>query len=142
MRFRSIRRGPLAVAILLAGLLAASSGVVRAATPTAHYELTFEATWSEATHPDNFPPNPHFSGLIGGTHNDQVIFWSSGTLASPGLKSVAETGSTSEAMPIDEPPELPSVDDAGHAPARSAAAELRDEIPSATGVGSVSPPVA
>jgi hypothetical protein len=57
------------------------------------YTVVFEATWSEVTHPDDFPPNPHFSGLIGGTHNDQVAFWEVGGLASPGMETMAETGS-------------------------------------------------
>lgn len=60
---------------------------------TTQYEVTFQSTWSQVTHPIDFPPNPHFSGLIGGTHNDQVSFWSEGTLASPGIKNVAELGS-------------------------------------------------
>jgi len=62
---------------------------------TAQYRLTFEATWSSATHPIAFPSNPHFSGLIGGTHNGSVVFWEEGALASPGIKSMAETGSKS-----------------------------------------------
>ena len=57
------------------------------------YEVTFTASWSEATHPDDFPDNPHFSGLIGASHNDDVSFWSEGELASPGIKNMAETGS-------------------------------------------------
>jgi hypothetical protein len=56
------------------------------------YEVTFEATWSEATHPDDFPNNPHFSGLIGASHNNEVIFWRVGELATPGIQNMAETG--------------------------------------------------
>ncbi len=37
-----------------------------------------------------------------------------------------------------EPPELPTAESAGHAPARSAADELLDETPSTTGVGELS----
>ena len=59
---------------------------------TATYELTFTATWSATTHPTNFPPNPHFSGMIGGTHNSAVSFWSSGSNASEGIKQMAELG--------------------------------------------------
>lgn len=62
---------------------------------SASYKLTFTATWSADTHPDNFPPNPHFSGLIGSVHNEQVIFWESGQIASDGLEVVAEAGSKS-----------------------------------------------
>ena len=61
----------------------------------AQYELVFEATWSAETHPNAFPPNPHFSGLIGATHNSEIAFWQPGELASPGIESMAETGSKS-----------------------------------------------
>jgi hypothetical protein len=61
---------------------------------TATYEATFQAEWSQATHPDMFPGNPHFSPLIGGTHGPGVVFWEPGGLASPGIESMAETGAT------------------------------------------------
>jgi hypothetical protein len=61
----------------------------------ATYTVTFESTWSAVSHPDSFPPNPHFSGLIGAGHNGTVSFWSEGELASPGIKNMAETGSKS-----------------------------------------------
>jgi hypothetical protein len=57
------------------------------------YQLTFESTWSETTHPYDFPPNPHFSGLIGSTHSENVTFWEFGGFATEGIKNVAETGS-------------------------------------------------
>jgi len=62
---------------------------------TAQYDLTFEATWSSSTHPTDFPSNPHFSWMIGATHNSSVSFWTPGTTASNGIKSMAETGGTS-----------------------------------------------
>jgi hypothetical protein len=62
---------------------------------SAEYQLTFEATWSSSTHPTDFPPNPHFSGLIGATHSLRVRLWEEGGLASPGIKNMAETGSKS-----------------------------------------------
>ena len=81
------------IIILFIGLIVGTllfSGCVEPNAIT--YEVTFKATWSEATHPDDFPPNPHFSPLIGASHNDQVSFWTEGELASPGIKSMAETG--------------------------------------------------
>ena len=57
------------------------------------YEVTFESTWSATTHPDGFPSNPHFSGLIGATHDSTVTFWKEGETASTGIKNMAETGS-------------------------------------------------
>jgi hypothetical protein len=65
---------------------------------SARYLLTFEATWSEATHPTDFPPNPHFSGLIGATHSAGVGLWEEGETATPGIESMAETG---EKSPLD-----------------------------------------
>ena len=61
--------------------------------PRAEYTVTFDALWSAATHPEDFPGNPHFSGLIGGTHNDDVRFWRPGRRASDGIKAMAERGS-------------------------------------------------
>ena len=60
---------------------------------SAHYTVTFSAVWSAATHPTQFPPNPHFSGLIGGNHHGLVTFWATTQLASPGIENMAETGS-------------------------------------------------
>jgi hypothetical protein len=60
------------------------------------YQVVFEATWSELTHPTEFPPNPHFSPLVGGLHNDNVVFWEVGSLASDGIETMAETGGTGD----------------------------------------------
>jgi hypothetical protein len=65
--------------------------------PRARYLVVFDATWHESTHA--VPPNPHFSGLIGGTHGDGVRFWAEGALASPGIKRMAEIGAQS---PLDQ----------------------------------------
>lgn len=59
---------------------------------TARYRVTFEATWDGTTHPTDFPPNPHFSGLIGGTHRGTVSFWRDGGLATEGIRLMAERG--------------------------------------------------
>ena len=59
----------------------------------AQYEATFDATWSAETHPLDFPSNPHFSGLVGGTHDTNVTFWKLGGIATDGIESMAETGS-------------------------------------------------
>ncbi len=80
---------------------AATQTPVPAATPTetpppsARYQLTFEATWSAVSHPLEFPPNPHFSGLIGATHSPAVGLWAEGETATPGIKNMAETGGKS-----------------------------------------------
>jgi hypothetical protein len=54
--------------------------------------VTFEATWDGSTHPTDFPPNAHFSGLIGGTHRGSVSFWQDGGLATEGIRLMAERG--------------------------------------------------
>lgn len=64
-----------------------------AADTDAQCSVVFDAVWSSATHPIDFPASAHFSGLVGGTHNDQVSFWQPGGFATPGIRSMAETGS-------------------------------------------------
>jgi len=59
----------------------------------ARYSLTFNATWSVQTHPNAFPSSAHFSGLIGMTHNGNVVLFTNGEIASDGIKNMAETGS-------------------------------------------------
>jgi hypothetical protein len=59
--------------------------------------VVFDATWHESTHA--VPPNPHFSGLIGGTHGEGVRFWTEGEPASEGMKRMAEIGAQS---PLDQ----------------------------------------
>ena len=81
------------ILILAVALVGISSFSGCICLKTVRYEVTFDAIWSEETHPDDFPPNPHFSGLIGASHNDKVYFWREGELASPGIKNMAETGS-------------------------------------------------
>ncbi len=60
---------------------------------TAEYIVVFESTWSASTHPSGFPSNPHFSGLIGATHDSTLTLWTPGETASEGIESMAETGS-------------------------------------------------
>lgn len=83
----------LVMRISLAFLFVLSPLAVSAQFSTATYTVEFEATWSAVTHPDDFPPNPHFSGLIGASHNDGTSLWNPGGLATPGIQSMAETGS-------------------------------------------------
>lgn len=59
---------------------------------TAQYQVTFDATWSESTHPSNWPSGPHFSGLVGGTHNASVHFYRLSETASEGIRLMAEQG--------------------------------------------------
>jgi hypothetical protein len=72
--------------------MATPSPLVAAAT--ARYRVTFDASWSAATHPSDFPRDPHFSRLIGGSHSDRVGFWRPGSLATSGIEDMAELGAT------------------------------------------------
>ena len=74
----------------------------------ARYRLTFDATWSESTHPVDYPENAHFSGTLGLTHNADFSLWSPGELSTPGIKVIAETGRTE---PLNE--EVQAAIDAG-----------------------------
>lgn len=67
--------------------------------PTARYRVSFQASWSRATHPDRFPSNPHFSPLIGATHAARARFWQAGMVASDGIEAMAELGAIS---PLDD----------------------------------------
>jgi hypothetical protein len=58
------------------------------------YSVRFDATWSQTSHPNAYPPGAHFSALIGGVHSDQVRFWTPGELASGGIEQMAEVGGT------------------------------------------------
>ncbi len=59
----------------------------------AYYTLTFNAEWSNETHPSPvFPQSAMFSPLIGATHNMYYEIWRRGKMASPGVQTVAETG--------------------------------------------------
>jgi hypothetical protein len=83
---------------------------VPAPDPVARYVVTFQSTWSRATHPDDWPDDAHYSGLIGGTHSSRVSFWQEGQLASPGIQLMAEKGRKS---PLDQ--EVAAAIAAGHA---------------------------
>lgn len=61
----------------------------------ASFTVTFTSTWSALTHPVDYPANPHFSSLVGATHDSSTAFWANGDLASPGIQDMAERGRTS-----------------------------------------------
>ena len=59
---------------------------------TARFEVVFDATWSQQTHPGAWPSGAHLSGPVGGVHNRQVHFWQEGERASEGIRLMAERG--------------------------------------------------
>lgn len=65
--------------------------------PTARFRITFDATWTAADFPTNFPGNAHFSSIVGTAHNQQVVFWEvDGQPACRGIEVIAESGGTAE----------------------------------------------
>jgi len=82
---------PRSIAPSLLALLALAALPVQG-QETATYRVRFEADWNAADHPQDFPPNPHFSPLVGATHGGDVDFWSPGGLATEGIRAMAELG--------------------------------------------------
>ena len=76
-------------ASLAAALLA---GTAVQAADSAQYKVRFDATWTAASHPLDYPGNAHFSGLVGATHDDAYRIFADGTTATPGIEALAERG--------------------------------------------------
>ena len=60
----------------------------------ATYKVTFEFNWNEQDYPIDYPSNAHFSKLIGWSHTPLNNFFKIGTIASTGIKNMAELGAT------------------------------------------------
>jgi len=63
----------------------------------ADYTVTFTRSWTEKTHPFEYPPaglvgGPHFSGLIGAAHGGEYAIFRDGTPPTPGLEKLSEEG--------------------------------------------------
>lgn len=62
-------------------------------------QVSFTGIWSRNTHPRLYPENdwvPKFSDLVGASHSADLILWSPGSLASDGLKELAENVNTTK----------------------------------------------
>ena len=86
-----MRRFPLVIALVAS--MPAVGGVPPIESDVV-YQVTIDITWSEASHPEDWPGIPHMSPPVGSAHDDQVTFWRDGELASPGVQNVAELGGT------------------------------------------------
>jgi hypothetical protein len=78
--------------VYLATILSLSEAIL--CPGSVKYTLTFQAEWTEQTHPQDFPSKngPHFSRLVGCSHNAGYLMWKPGTNATLGVKNVAEHG--------------------------------------------------
>lgn len=56
------------------------------------YKVTFDFNWNNQDFPIDYPSNPHFSKLIGWSHKSTNDFFSIETIASEGIKDMAERG--------------------------------------------------
>ncbi len=77
---------------LFAAALACTACAAVAQHGVAAYRVTYHSSWSPVTHPTAFPSHPHYSPLVGATHDGSVTVWEPGGIATPGLEQVAEVG--------------------------------------------------
>ncbi|MBI2281593.1 MAG: spondin domain-containing protein [Bacteroidetes bacterium] len=61
---------------------------------TTNYRVTFNINWNNTDYPTDYPSNAHFSKLIGWSHEPNTEFFKEGTLASEGIRQMAELGAT------------------------------------------------
>lgn len=59
---------------------------------SARYRVVFERTWSDTTHPKDFPLLAHFSPVIGATHDEGFALFAEGATATPGIEKLCEEG--------------------------------------------------
>jgi hypothetical protein len=94
---------------------------------SARYRVVFQRTWSEATHPQDFPLLAHFSPVIGVTHDEGFELFAAGAAPTPGIEKLCEEG---KHQPLDA--EIHSAMEAGHV---GALIETGEPIRSAPGEG-------
>ena len=71
-----------------------SINLIVAQTPKAKYSINFTSVWNSTDH-GTLPGNAHWSRLVGTTHKTANTFWNAGSLATTGVKNIAETGNNS-----------------------------------------------
>ena len=78
--------------LLTSGIISISQAIQ--CRGSAKYKLTFKGQWTKADHPEGFPEGkgPHFSPVIGCSHNTLYIMWRPGEQATKGIQEVAEFG--------------------------------------------------
>ena len=61
---------------------------------TAVYEVRYDVSWSEATHPDTLPSGAHVSPIVVVAHAAETDLFVAGQAATDGIEMMAETGAT------------------------------------------------
>lgn len=92
------------ISLIVIALLLVASLASAAPGDSAKYSIKFTRTWTEKTHPVEYPEaglvtGPHFSGLIGATHNGAYRIFKEGMKPTRGLEKLAEEGKHS---PLDD----------------------------------------
>lgn len=90
------------------------------------YTLVFRNTWTPASHPVEYPEagaisGPHYSGIIGASHDASFTLFRDGTMPTMGIERLSEEGKHS---PLDD--EIRAAIAAGSAGALFATGPLRD----------------
>lgn len=110
-RGRWTRLALTAVALLAAGCGRGEDGMEQGGSMgdqmsmgSAEYTVVVKSTWTPATHPFEYPTpgaltGPHFSGIIGASHNGSYALFAEGAAPTPGLERLSEEGRHS---PLDE----------------------------------------
>lgn len=83
---------------------AGAQGAAPKSAGTVEYTVVLKSTWTQNAHPFEYPTaglvsGPHFSGLIGATHNASYTLFAEGRTPTPGLENLSEQGKHS---PLDE----------------------------------------
>ena len=92
----------------------------------AEYTIVLKSQWTKANHPLEYPEpglvtGPHFSGIIGASHNSAYAIFTEGKQPTPGLERLSEEG---KHTPLDE--EIRSAIAAGNAGVLFESGPLRD----------------
>jgi hypothetical protein len=80
------------VSILSTSLACLGAAQSASAESPVRYQVTFERTWSEQTHPQDFPLLAHFSPVIGATHDASFEIFPIGKTATAGPEHLCEEG--------------------------------------------------
>lgn len=71
-----------------------SINLIIAQTPKAKYSVNFTSVWNSTDH-GTLPSSAHWSKLVGATHKTASTFWNAVSLATAGVKNIAESGNNS-----------------------------------------------
>jgi hypothetical protein len=134
---KAILRGALAATALLAAACSKDAPMddmgratpAQAGTPAdggATYTVVVRSMWTKANHPFEYPAagaltGPHFSGIIGTSHDSSYSLFAQGAMPTPGLEKLSEEG---KHTPLDE--EIRAAIAGGHAGALFSSGPLRD----------------